>query len=86
MLRLEYGPEKWISVFGKRSCSTRKIERDDDSKKSHLVLANALAIVVLASGALLACAGLSGMTIGGSGLGLLFVSVSAAEEVKLAAG
>jgi hypothetical protein len=35
---LEHDPEKWIPVFGKRSCSTNKLERDDDSKKSHLAL------------------------------------------------
>jgi hypothetical protein len=40
----EHDPEKacpgldpgWIPVSGKRSCSTNKLERDDDSKKSHL--------------------------------------------------
>src|SRR5262249_45058664 len=32
-------PEKWVPVFGKRSCSTKKLERDDDSKKSHPALA-----------------------------------------------
>src|SRR5436190_15937604 len=37
----EHDPEKWIPVFGKRSCSTNKLERDDDSKKSHLALGNA---------------------------------------------
>jgi hypothetical protein len=31
-------PKNGIPVFGKRSCSTNKIERDDDSKKSHLAL------------------------------------------------
>jgi hypothetical protein len=36
---LEHDPEKWIPVFGKRSCSTNKLERDDDSKKSHPGLA-----------------------------------------------
>src|SRR5262249_28934119 len=43
---LEHDPEKWIPVFGKAcprarpegSCSTNKLERDDDSKKSHLAL------------------------------------------------
>src|SRR5215475_7977907 len=35
----EHDPEKWIPVFGKRSCSNNKLERDDDSKKSHAVLA-----------------------------------------------
>src|SRR5262249_35804827 len=34
-LRLEHDPEKWVPVFGKRSCSKKKLERDDDSKKSH---------------------------------------------------
>jgi hypothetical protein len=33
----EHDPEKWVPVFGKRSCSSKKIERDDDSKKSHPV-------------------------------------------------
>jgi hypothetical protein len=33
--RLEHDPEKWIPVFRKRSCSNEKIERNDDSKKSH---------------------------------------------------
>jgi hypothetical protein len=36
--KLEHDPEKWIPVFGKRSCSTNKLERDDDSKKSHHAL------------------------------------------------
>ena len=36
--RLEHDPEKWIPVFRKRSCSSKKTERDDDSKKSHLAL------------------------------------------------
>src|SRR5256885_6736356 len=36
---LEHDPEKWIPVFGKRSCSANKLERDDDSKKSHPALA-----------------------------------------------
>jgi hypothetical protein len=35
---LEHDPEKWVPVFRKRSCSNKKIERDDDSKKSHLAL------------------------------------------------
>jgi sigma-B regulation protein RsbU (phosphoserine phosphatase) len=35
---LERDPEKWIPVFGKGSRSTNEIERDDDSKKSHLAL------------------------------------------------
>src|SRR5262249_19142931 len=35
---LEHDPEKWIPVFGKRSCSNKEIERDDDARKSHLAL------------------------------------------------
>src|SRR5271156_2849445 len=35
---LEHDPEKWAPVFRKRSCSNKKIERDDDSKKSHPAL------------------------------------------------
>ena len=43
---LEHDPEKWEPVFprdkreafARRSCSNKKIERDDDSKKSHLAL------------------------------------------------
>src|SRR5215470_20257904 len=27
---LEHDPEKWVPVFGKRSCSKKKLERDDD--------------------------------------------------------
>jgi hypothetical protein len=34
-----HDPEKWIPVFGKRPCSNKKIERDNDLKKSHLALA-----------------------------------------------
>ena len=33
--RLEHDPEKWEPVFGKRSCSNKELERDDDSKKNH---------------------------------------------------
>src|SRR5260370_42019357 len=36
---LKHDPEKWVPVFRKRSCSNKKIERDDDSKKSHPALA-----------------------------------------------
>src|SRR6266851_3915975 len=36
--RLEHDPEKWGTGFRKRSCSNKKIERDDDSKKSHPAL------------------------------------------------
>jgi hypothetical protein len=43
----EHDPEKWVPVFprdkreafARRSCSNKKIERDDDSKKSHPALA-----------------------------------------------
>jgi hypothetical protein len=41
---LEHDPEKWIPVFGKRSCSekddapSKKLERDDGSKRSHPAL------------------------------------------------
>ena len=35
---LEHDPEKWKPVFGKRSCSNKELERDDDSKKSHPAL------------------------------------------------
>src|SRR5712691_5014888 len=38
---LEHDPEKWVPVFPKRSCSNKKIERDDDSKKSHPALGDA---------------------------------------------
>jgi hypothetical protein len=29
--QLMHDPEKWIPVFRKRSCSTKDLERDDDS-------------------------------------------------------
>jgi putative endonuclease len=43
---LQHDPEKWVPVFprdkreafARRSCSNKKIERDDDSKKSHPAL------------------------------------------------
>src|SRR5713101_1263825 len=43
---LEHDPEKWVPVFprdkreafARRSCSNKKIERNDDSKKSHPAL------------------------------------------------
>jgi hypothetical protein len=34
----EHDPEKWTPVFGRRSCSNKKLKRDDDSKKSHPAL------------------------------------------------
>jgi hypothetical protein len=40
VVTLEHDPEKWEPVFGKRSCSNKKLERDDDSKKSHPALAD----------------------------------------------
>jgi hypothetical protein len=36
--KLEHDLEKWTPVFGKRSCSDNKLERDDDSKRSHHAL------------------------------------------------
>jgi hypothetical protein len=37
-LQLELDPEKWVPVFRKDHALTKKIERDDDSKKSHPAL------------------------------------------------
>src|SRR3974390_35302 len=34
----EHDPEKWVPVFGKRSCSNKEVEQDDDSKKNHPAL------------------------------------------------
>jgi hypothetical protein len=42
MNMLEHDPEKWEPVFGKRSCSNKEVERDDDSKKNHPALAEAM--------------------------------------------
>jgi hypothetical protein len=36
---LKHDPEKWEPLFGRRSCSNEKLERDDDSKKGHPALA-----------------------------------------------
>src|SRR6516162_125674 len=36
---LEHDPEKWRPLFGKRSCSNKELERDDDSKKNYPALA-----------------------------------------------
>jgi len=36
---LEHDPEKWIPLFGKRSCSTNKLQRDAGSTKSHPAVA-----------------------------------------------
>jgi hypothetical protein len=51
---LEHDPEKHAlgldprvgTGFPKRSCSNKKIERDDDSKKSHPALAGADAVAI----------------------------------------
>jgi len=45
-IMLKHDPEKWVPVFprdkreafARRSCSNKKIERYDDSKKSHPAL------------------------------------------------
>jgi hypothetical protein len=34
---LEHDPEKWVPVFGKRSCSNMKLEQDDDSATNILL-------------------------------------------------
>src|SRR5450631_1384362 len=34
----EHDPKKWVTGFPKRSCSNKKIQRDDVSKKSHPAL------------------------------------------------
>jgi hypothetical protein len=39
---LEHDPEKWQPVFGKRSCSNKELERDDDSKKNHPALGDSV--------------------------------------------
>src|SRR6266849_9472918 len=36
--RLEHDPEKWVPIFRKDHAQTKKIERDDDSRKSHPAL------------------------------------------------
>src|SRR5262249_38779357 len=49
---LEHDPEKWVPVFGKAcprarpegSCSNDRVERDGDSKKSHLALSRPTAL------------------------------------------
>jgi AraC family transcriptional regulator len=48
-LALAHDPEKWIPVFGKRSCATNKLERDDDSKKNHPALADRIYFETLGS-------------------------------------
>src|SRR5262249_13276025 len=47
LVGLEHDPEKWIPVFGNRSCSTKKLERDDDSSKSHPALARPVRVRLL---------------------------------------
>jgi hypothetical protein len=51
---VEHDPEKWIPVFGKRSCSNNKLERDDDSKKSHHALADWLCLAAAPTFAIMA--------------------------------
>jgi tetratricopeptide (TPR) repeat protein len=48
---LEHDPEKWAPVFGKRSCSGKKLRRDDESKRSHPALAAAFAATLIAGAA-----------------------------------
>jgi hypothetical protein len=38
-LQLKHDPEKWVPVF-RKDCSNKKIERDDDSKKSYRALSD----------------------------------------------
>src|SRR6516164_9320626 len=38
--QLEHDPETWEPVFGKRSCSNKELERDDDSSRSSTPLAH----------------------------------------------
>src|SRR5437868_9451381 len=38
-MNLEHDPEKWTPVLGKDHAQNNRLERDDDSKKSHCVLA-----------------------------------------------
>jgi hypothetical protein len=38
-VNLEHDPEKWVPVFRKDHAQIKKIEWDDDSKKSHPALA-----------------------------------------------
>src|SRR5262249_56476155 len=46
LANVEHDPEKWVPVCGKRSCSKKKLERDDDSKKSHHALGSLRAALV----------------------------------------
>jgi hypothetical protein len=48
-VKLEHDPEKWVPVFGKRSCSNKAVERDDDSKKNHPALNGAFPGLITAS-------------------------------------
>src|SRR6516164_5096286 len=41
---LEHVPQKWEPVLRKGTCSNKRIEQDDDSKKSHSALSDAGAI------------------------------------------
>jgi hypothetical protein len=53
----EHNPEKWMPLFGKRSCSPNKLERDDDAKKGHHAISRALPWVVGAVALLTAAPG-----------------------------
>jgi hypothetical protein len=35
---IEHDPEKWVPVFGKRSCSNMRLEQDGDSATNHPAL------------------------------------------------
>ena len=64
---LEHDPEKWVPVFprdkreafARRSCSNKKIERDDDSKKSHPAPVKRAAVEPLENGSRVRCASLA---------------------------
>jgi Flp pilus assembly pilin Flp len=56
---LKHDPEKWVPVFGKRSCSSKKLKRDDDSKKSRRALADTSSSATVEFGLLAAGAALA---------------------------
>src|SRR5437588_6238210 len=60
---LEHDPEKWAPVFRKGSCSSKGLERDDDSKISHRALALAQEHVFRGVGRALEAAGLVARTV-----------------------
>jgi N-methylhydantoinase A len=43
----QHDPEKWEPVFGKRSCSNKEVERDDDSRKNRPALGPRRARILL---------------------------------------